>query len=132
MATFHATSVFCGEVAPGVIGVLMAEGESGDGARVELQRATTFDDQDRALGHDTYCLGLHTGASIYGGVTAWSLTPGRLTLALSKEATEALDVDAELTIDFDAQLVAGVEEWLPKVLEAADDDCRPLRRSTPR
>lgn len=132
MATFRATSVFCGEVAPGVIGVLMADGESGDGARVELQRAITFDDQDRALGHDTTCLGLHTGASIYGGVTGWSLTPGRLTLELSKEATEALDVDAELTIDFDAQLVADVEEWLPKVLEAADDARHPLRRSSPR
>lgn len=132
MTTFRARSVFCGEVAPGVIGVLMAEGEAGEGARVELQRAATFDDQDRALGQDTHCLGLHTGASVYGGVTGWSLTPGRLTLELSKEATEALDVGAELTMEFDAQLVDDLEEWLPKVLDTAHGDRPPLRRSTPR
>lgn len=131
MTMFRARSVFCGEVAPGVIGVLMAEGESGEGARVELQRATTFDEQDRALGQDTHCLGLHTGANVYGGVTAWALTPGRLTLELSKEATEALDVGAELTMDFDAQLVVDLEEWLPKVLEMAHGARLPLRR-TPR
>jgi hypothetical protein len=132
MTTFRARSVFCGEVAPGVIGVLMAEGESGEGARVELERSITFDDQDRALGQDTHCLGLHTGASVYGGVTGWALTPGRLTLELSKEAIEALDVGAELTMDFDAQLVDDLEEWLAKVLDTAHGDRPPLRRSTPR
>jgi hypothetical protein len=117
MATLHARAVFCGEVAEGVIGVIVAEEESGEGARVELQRATSFDDQDRALGQDTYCLSLHTGASVYGGVTRWLLAPGQLKLELSKEASDALELDTELTIEFDAQQVADLEEWLPKVLE---------------
>jgi hypothetical protein len=118
MATLKSKAVFCGEVAPGVIGVLMAEGESGEGARVELQRATTFDDQDRALGQDTHCLGLHTGASVYGGVTGWVLAPDRLELDLSEEASEALDMDARLTIEFVLSPPANLKEWLLKVLES--------------
>lgn len=114
--TLHAKAVFCGEVAEGVIGVIVAEEESGEGARVELQRATSFDDQDRALGQDTYCLSLHTGACVYGGVTRWLLVPGRLKLELSKEASDALELDTELTIEFGAQQPADLEEWLPKVL----------------
>lgn len=117
MATLHAKAVFCGEVAEGIIGVLAAEEESGDGARVEIQRATSFDDQDRALGQDTYCLSLHTGASVYGGIEGWLLAPGRLKLELSREASEALEVGTDLTIEFDAKATADLAEWLSKVLE---------------
>ena len=121
MATLHASVVFCGEIAEGVIGVLVAEDESGQGARVELQRATTFTEQDRGLGQDTYSLSLDKGPCVYGGVTGWVLTPGRLTLQLSEDASEALDLDTSLTIEFDPRPVVDFEEWLRKVLETAPD-----------
>ncbi|MEM6291851.1 MAG: Imm10 family immunity protein [Myxococcota bacterium] len=117
MTVFRAKAVFCGEVSEGVVGVIVAEEESGDGARVELQRATRFDDQDRALGQDTYCLSLHTGASVYGGVVRWTPTPGSLELVLSQEAANAPELDTELTIEFDAERSTDLEKWLPKVLE---------------
>ncbi len=117
MTTLRAKAVFCGEVAEGAVGVILAEEESGEGARVELQRATSFDEQDRALGQDTYCLSLHTGASVYGGVTRWLLAPRRLKLELSEKAADVLELDTELTIEFDAEQRADLEEWLPKVLE---------------
>ena len=62
----------------------------------------------------THCLSLHTGASVYGGVTRWLLAPGRLELE---------------TIEFDAQHVADLEEWLPKVLERtrSSGQTRPTR-----
>ena len=88
-----------------------------EGARFELQRATSFDKQDRALGQDTYCLSVHTGASVYGGVTCWLLAPGRLKLELSEEATDVLEPDTELTMEFDGEQGADLEEWLAKVLE---------------
>lgn len=112
----NAAVVFCGEVAEGVIGVIATEGKLGEGARVELLRATSFDDQDRALGQGTYCLSLHTGATVYGGVVRWSLASGRLELELTKEASDALRVDTEVTISFKAQHMADLRQWLPKVL----------------
>ena len=117
MRTLRARAVFCGEVSDGAVGVIVAEGESGEGARVELQRATCFDDQDRVLGQDTYCLSLHTGANVYGGVARWLLGPGRLKLELSQEAADTLELDTKLTIEFDPERGADLNEWLPKVLE---------------
>lgn len=61
-------------------------------------------------------MSLDTGACVYGGVTRWWLAPGRLRLTLSKEASDALGLDTELSIEFDAQHAAELEEWLPKVL----------------
>ncbi|MCR9161951.1 MAG: Imm10 family immunity protein [Nannocystaceae bacterium] len=116
MATLHAKAVFCGELSEGVVGIIAAEEESGDGARVELMRATGFEEQDRALGQDTYCLSLHTGASVYGGVARWLLAPGQLKLELSEEAADALDLDDQLTIEFDAERGTDLSVWLPKVL----------------
>ena len=59
----------------------------------------------------------------------WLLAPGRLELELSKEASDALELDTELTIEFDAQHVADLEEWLPKVLEKtrSSSQTRPTR-----
>lgn len=97
MSTLHVRAVFCGELREGVIGIVASEEESGEG-------------------HDTYCLSLHHGVSVYGGVTRWLLVPGRLDVELSKEASEALGVDAQLTIEFDAPLTDVLEEWLPRIL----------------
>ena len=118
MTTLRASAVFCGELADDVLGIVVAEEESGEGARLEIQRAKVFDEEDRALRHDTYCLSLHTGATVYGGVSRWRLTPGVLSLELSAEAAETLGVEPGLTIEFDVQATDGLRQWLPRVFEA--------------
>lgn len=117
MTTLQARVLFCGDLGEGVIGVLAAEEETGEGARVELQRATSFDEQDRAAGMDTYCVSLHAGASFYGGVGSWELGVGHLVLGLSKEAMEVLGLEGALVIEFDPKKTKDLEVWLPRVLK---------------
>ncbi|WP_394840380.1 Imm10 family immunity protein [Pendulispora rubella] len=47
---------------------MLAECTVGSGARLEIQRALTFDDQDKALDMDTYSLCTEDGKTHYGGV----------------------------------------------------------------
>jgi hypothetical protein len=70
------------------------------GMRIEFQRAIEeFDEQDRALGMDTYCLCTHTGATHYGGVTGWSVKDGVLRVELDADAALELEVDRALAIE---------------------------------
>ena len=73
--------------------LILAEGEDGSGARLEISRSLAYDDQDRALGQDTYSLSDESGATHYGGVTAWTLDDSNLHISLNPEASEALDAD---------------------------------------
>ena len=69
MRRFIATSVAAANVQDlNALVVLFAENPDGSGARLELQRALSFDAQDCQLSHDTYCLSTETGATYYGGV----------------------------------------------------------------
>ena len=93
--------------------VCLAERQDGSGRRLELQRALSFDEQDRQCGMDTYCLSTESGASHYGGVRSWRLTQGVLTIELEIEAAEALGMSSfEVKIQatqYDVeQLVAGL------------------------
>lgn len=74
--------------------VCLAEEPDGSGRRLELQRALSFDEQDRRNGMDTYCLSTESGASHYGGVRSWRLTRGLLTLELDARAEKALGASA--------------------------------------
>jgi hypothetical protein len=65
--------------------VVLAEGRDGRGRRLEIQRALAFDQQDRSLGQDTYCLCTEEGAAHYGGIIDWTLTGGELRVALDDE-----------------------------------------------
>lgn len=79
--------------------VVFAEHPDGGGERLELQRSFTFDDQDRALGQDTYCVVVGSGATHYGGVRWWRLGRGALDLELTPEAAKTLGVHAELRVE---------------------------------
>lgn len=70
--------------------VCLAEDHDGAGRRLELQRALSFDEQDRQHGMDTYCVCNESGTSHYGGVQTWTLTNGVLTLDLDAAASEVL------------------------------------------
>jgi hypothetical protein len=78
--------------------VVLAEHADGSGARLELQRALSFDEQDRKLGMDTYCLCVTSGATHYGGVTSWSLRQGRLELALTDDAAATLGTSPSIVV----------------------------------
>lgn len=76
--------------------LVVAHPSSGDA--IEVMRAHFFDDQDRALGQDTYCLS-RGGVSHYGGVLAHALVGSELTLTLTAEAAETLELPSRVTID---------------------------------
>jgi Immunity protein 10 len=72
--------------------VLLAEQPDGGGLRLELQLALSFDDQDKQLGQDTYCVGTEDGRTHYGGVAGWSITNGLLTVCFDTAGAAALEV----------------------------------------
>jgi len=73
--------------------LVMAETPNGEGESLQIQRALEFDDQDRRLGQDTYCLVVTQGPTFYGGVEGWRILPGRaLVLRLSADAANELEV----------------------------------------
>ena len=77
--------------------VVFEDDLSGDG--LSVQRTLEPDEQDVALGMDTYCVCLSSGSAVYGGVEAWSVLDGVITVSLSD--------DAELTRRFIMDLAAG-------------------------
>jgi hypothetical protein len=98
--------------------VVFAEEEGEQGERLGIQRAFAFDDQDRSLGQDTYCLVSREGVS-YGGVTSWSLTGKVLTLALDETCSEALAADGgyEILIEADGDKLEAIRAGLKRALE---------------
>lgn len=100
------------------LAVVFAEREDGSGGRLELQRALSFDEQDRAEGMDTYCLSMSSGATHYGGVLSWSLTPGTLELTLSREAAVDLGLDelVQVAVQMAPELALKVRDGLRRVL----------------
>lgn len=75
-----------------VFALVFSERADGTGRRLEIQKALTFDDQDKATGQSTYCLCIESGATHYGGVASWSVSNRALRLALHPEAERALGV----------------------------------------
>jgi hypothetical protein len=74
----------------GAFVAVLAEHPDGSGQRLEIQCALEFDEQDRALGMDTYCLCMDSGATHYGGIIRHDLSPPWLTIVLDARAAEAL------------------------------------------
>jgi hypothetical protein len=89
--------------------VVLAENPDGSGARLELQKALSLDEQDRKLGMDTYCLCTDEGATFYGGIKSWKLMPDLLEINLNMQAAEALGVQG-FAISFSAKELAILEE----------------------
>ena len=95
--------------------LVLAEDDDGGGRRLEIQRSLAPDEQDRALGMDTYCLLDESGATHYGGIGAWRLGGGRLEIELTPSATSVLGTDGyRLTLP----TAAGVPETVGKGLAA--------------
>jgi len=95
--------------------VVVIEDEAGE-QWLEIQRGLDFDEQDVALGMDTYCLVRDGAATHYGGVRIWNLAEGVLTLHLTGEAAAALSLERRVrfTVDTDGESV--LRECLPRIL----------------
>ncbi len=94
----------------------LAEAEVGDGASLLISIALLpYDEQDRALGQDTYCISTEGGATVYGGLTRCVLHNNALLLGLTPDAATTLGLPTQtrfpLTIDHAtvARLRAGLQ-----------------------
>lgn len=98
--------------------LVLAQGPEGEGARLEISRAIAYDDQDRALGQDTYSLSDETGATNYGGVDRWRFNDSTLVITLEPKAAEVMGVDSgyELSLDLSHQEESTVRDVLGKLL----------------
>jgi hypothetical protein len=83
---------------------------------LEIQRSFEHDEQDAALGMDTYCLVRDSAATHYGGVVLWNLAADRLTVHLTPDAAAVLGVPRRIHFTVDAEGQALVREHLPRLL----------------
>lgn len=95
-----------------------AEEASGEGWCIEVQRSIEFDEQDRELGMDTYCL-VAGGATHYGGVKAWTVRANALCLSLDESAALELGLETTLEIEFPTEHAPVVNEMLRRILDGA-------------
>lgn len=72
--------------------------EDDNGETLEIQMSLYADEQDVALGQDTYCLVRSGAATFYGGVRTWLLADGLLTLGLTDEASQVLGLPTTVAI----------------------------------
>ncbi len=79
--------------------LVMAEEPEGGGKRVEIQKALSFDEQDRENGQDTYCVSTETGVAHYGGIAHWTLGTTELKLVFDPAAASVFGV-REVSIQF--------------------------------
>lgn len=96
----------------GYAALVILDEESGD--TIGIQRSLAFDEQDRALGMDTYCV-TRGGASHYGGLVTWRLAHGVLALTLSSAAA-ALELPGEISISVDEEGAPLIVEHLAEML----------------
>jgi hypothetical protein len=116
MRRFNATNVSAKELRDAnTFAIVLAEGPDGSGRRLELQKALSFDDQDRANGQDTYCLCTEEGATHYGGVTSWSIGTTSLKVSLDDAAATALGVEGFL-VDFPGPSLSNLRAGLERLL----------------
>ena len=116
MRRFRANAVAAVEIPEhATFTVILAEDPDGDGERLEFQKAFSFDEQDRRLGMDTYCLCTVEGTA-YGGVTSWTLTPDSLEVRLDARTAEVLGVEGGFRVGFPPAYLQTLREGLERVL----------------
>jgi hypothetical protein len=100
--------------------VVLAEEHDGSGMRLEIQRALVFDEQDKSLGMDTYCICTEQGAVCYGGIASWSLVENELRIVLDTRAAIALGVKDGFSIELevDSETRDRLKDGLQRVLNA--------------
>ena len=94
---------------------MLAFEDEASGDFFAVQRAFTFDNQDRALGMDTYCL-VRGEATHYGGLDAYELTDSRLQLRFGAAAADALELPAVTDLAIDASQAETVRLRLPGLI----------------
>lgn len=85
---------------------------------LSVQRTLEPDEQDFALGMDTYCLCLSSGPTVYGGVTGWSAHHGEITLRLNEKAASVLGVQDELKLQPSEHELRSVVPHLLRLLDS--------------
>lgn len=96
-------------------GLFFHDSESGD--TLEIQRSIELDEQDAALGMDTYCI-LRDGASHYGGIVGWATSVDSVSIELVESAQKVLALPAVVRISVDAGAIALIEKHLPVLCAA--------------
>ncbi len=89
--------------------------DEASGDTFEVQCAIEWDDQDRDLGQDTYCL-VRGGATHYGGLLGYQLLDGNLVLTLDQSASSALELPAEFRFGLDPDQEELIRSRLPGLL----------------
>ena len=121
MLEFSATAVAAEEVTElNTFVVVFAEHSDGSGQRLEIQKALSFDEQDRASGEDTYCLCLENGACEYGGVTSWTLKEDSLEIVLSRHGADTLGVEGGFFVELSGERPANLRAVLQRLLGGTD------------
>jgi len=102
--------------------VVLSDETTGD--RFELQRSIEFDDQDRAVGMDTYCVCMPWGATHYGGIGSWREHDGVLEISFTEEAAKALGMGLRFQVEMrmGPGLADAVVEGMRRIVGFAGDD----------
>lgn len=77
-----------------------------------VQRSFTFDDQDRELGMDTYCL-VRGDATHYGGLESFEVADTQVRLQLDSAAADVLELPLLTEIAIDPDQAETVRARLP-------------------
>lgn len=88
---------------------------------LEIQKSLELDEQDVALGMDTYCLVTSSGRTVYGGVSSCIYRAGALSLKLAPEAAKELGGRGfRLLLEIDEVGRSKVREGLKTVFEGRE------------
>ena len=97
----------------------LSDTQDGSGNILILERGLSFDEQDVALGQDTYSISTASGATVYGGIMRSVLDERLLTIELTAEAAGALGTTqtCQFLLELDSGSVGRLREGLRRVLE---------------
>ncbi len=105
------------------------EAEAGDGMMLTFQCCTYEpDDQDIALGWDTYCVVTADQGTAYGAVQELTLRGNVLRVVFDVDALEALGLpepEMEAVLDVDEQSLGQLRQGLRHILAYGRADARP-------
>lgn len=96
---------------PPVLVAALAEAEDGSGFGLMFQLASVFDEQDRKLGMDTYCICTSDGATHYGGVVRIRQTPQGIQIDITDSAARRLSAPSRFHVRMAVPPTARAEFW---------------------
>lgn len=109
--------------APGLL-AMVAEQADGSGFGIQFSMAETFDDQDRTLGMDTYCIRTSEGACRYGGVVSAGSGPDYVDIDLDSATAAALHVPERFRLRLLVE-PAVIEDFTDEMAKLLGDAFRP-------